>query len=365
MYKPCQALVPFLYFPGIIYQSVVFLRNRAFDAGYIPVYNMTPPVVSVGNLTMGGTGKTPFVIYLAALIKKIGFDTAILTRGYGRRGLEKTVVLSPGENVDFTAYRIGDEPALIRRRLPETWLGISSDRISAANAISRRHGSDDRMVFILDDGFQRRSIHRDLDIVMIDPAQLPGDDRMFPMGGLLEPVSELRRTRIIVINGTGLINAPENKNAHVDAIVKNLRKYSPDADYFHCVQQIQKIIPFSDWLDFEAPHRVTGLPGTALLVAAIGNPERFMRDIKSIGIETLGCAFFRDHAVIDKKDWEVCVNAARKVKSEAIIITEKDAVKISSPPDYPLFVAVQTTDIPEVKNFCEILHRCINSRPAC
>lgn len=345
----------------MFYHAGVCLRNRAFDIGFLPVRSLTRPVVSVGNLTLGGTGKTPFVIYLAGLLKQMGYGTAVLTRGYGRKKSEKNIIVQPGENVDFSASWIGDEPALIRRRMSETWLGISSNRFYAANAIARHKKCADRIIFILDDGFQRRDIRRDLDVVMIDQMQPPYAERLFPVGGLREPVHEIRRARVIVVNRTGGARADGAQPSCIEAIMDNLRKYAPEADFFHCIQSIQNIIPFSDWFNFEAPRQLTWQPETAFLAAAIGNPNRFKQDIQSLGIEIRGCAFFRDHAVIGKSDWEKCINAAREEKAEAIIITEKDAVKISGPPDYPLLVAIQNTELTEVGRFREILERSIST----
>ena len=357
MYKPHPALVPVLFIPGMIYQAGVLLRNRAFDAGLISSRGLPQTVVSVGNLTLGGTGKTPFVIYLAELIKEMGYVPAVLTRGYGRRksGMGKTIILSP--EMCFPASLIGDEPALIRRRLPDTWIGISVDRFCAANAIERQRQRErshtTQMVFIMDDGFQRRDIQRDLDIVMIDSSLPPYAERLFPLGALREPAAELRRARAVVINGNG------TGNDRADAVMENLRKYAPEADFFHCVQRIQTIIPFADWLDPETQTQLRSKPASAFLVAAIGNPERFKRDIMNMGIETRGCAFYNDHAVLGKKDWEICVGAARKVNAEAIIITEKDAVKISCQPDFPVLVAVQNTELPADARFREILQAAI------
>jgi len=363
LYRPPPLLAPVLYIPGIIYQAGVYLRNRAFEGGFIPARSLPQPVVSVGNLTLGGTGKTPFVVWLAGILKEIGCKTAVLTRGFGRAESRKTIILHPEEAVDFSAFQLGDEPVLIRRRLPESWLGVSADRFLAASAISRRiesakHGK--QLVFILDDGFQCRGIRRDLDIVMIDPAQHPGNERLFPMGALREPAAELRRARVIVINGPGLSDTGGTVNAGFDTITENLRKYAPEADFFQCVQRIHAIIPFFAWLDFNGMHQFFEQPKTAFLAAAIGNPYRFRDDIQGIGIETRGCAFFRDHAVIDKKRVEMCVAAARKANAEAIIITEKDAVKISSPPDFPLLVAAQKTELHDAGRFFEILQRCVN-----
>jgi len=343
----------------MIYRAGVYLRNRAFDAGFLSVRNLPYPTVSVGNLTLGGTGKTPFVIYLAGLITKMGYETAILTRGYGRRKSGKTLVLPPQKNADLAAFLTGDEPALIRRSLPEVWLGISANRFFAANAITRHEESarTARLAFILDDGFQCRDIRRDLDIVMIDPARPPDAEHLFPLGGLREPVTELRRARVVILNVTGSPDTEETRNARVDTITENLRKYAPEADFFHCIQRIKRILPFSAWLGSQPPHHLSIAPKTAFLAAAIGNPGRFMQDIQSLGIETPGCAFFKDHAAIGRKDWEICVAAARNAKAEAIIITEKDAVKISAPPDFPLLVAVQNTELPESERFGEILQR--------
>jgi len=362
MYTSSPALAPVLYIPGMIYQAGVYLRNRAFDAGLISARGLSRPTVSVGNLSLGGTGKTPFVIYLSGLLGEMGYESAVLTRGYGRRNSGKTIVLPAGKNEGFPASCLGDEPALIRRRLPDAWLGISPDRFRAANAIARHNEyvKTNRLIFILDDGFQRRDIRRDLDVVMIDPAQPQTVNRLFPLGALREPAAELRRAHVVVINGSGSSAIAGTRGAGVEATAERLRKYAPGADFFYCVQKIQNIVPFSDWLDSGASPNLQPPPETAFLVAAIGNPGRFKRDVKNMGIEARGCAFFNDHAVIGKKDWDTCVKAARQAKSEAIIITEKDAVKISNPPDFPLFVAVQNTELRDEARFREILARALS-----
>jgi len=373
MYKSTPALAPVLFIPGMIYRAGVYLRNRVFDSGLISARCLPQLTLSVGNLSMGGTGKTPFVIYLAGLVEEMGYTAAVLTRGYGRHEPGKTVIMPPGETsiLDFSASQLGDEPALIRRRLPKAWLGISNDRFYAANAIERQiePARAARLVFILDDGFQRRDICRDLDIVMIDSSQPPDVERLFPLGALREPVAELRRADIVIINSPATADTTGTQNSSVVTTRENLRKYAPEADFFHCVQRICKIIPFSDWIDYQQPSHLREpagiMPKTAFLAAAIGNPNRFKRDIQSLGIETRGCAFFKDHAVIGKKDWETCVGAARKLNAEAIIITEKDTVKISSRPDFPLLVAVQNTELLKAERFREILQSRLHCVPLC
>jgi len=360
MYRPSTALTPVLYIPGKIYQTGVYLRNRAFDAGLIPVRRLTRPTVSVGNLTLGGTGKTPFVIYLSGLFEEMGYKTAILTRGYGRRKSGKTIILKQGENRGLPASLLGDEPALIRRRLSESWLGISSDRFCAAHSIERQIKQleqTNQVVFVLDDGFQHRGIHRDLDIVMIDRTNPPDDDSLFPLRTLREPASELRRAHVVVINGSVPSDDGGIKNIGNDALIDRLRKYAPQAEYFNCLQSIKDVLPFPLWLDSKPSHNLRESPGTVFLTAAIGNPQRFKRDIQNMGFEVRGCTFFKDHAGIGEKGWKMCVESARKAKAEAIIITEKDAVKITRPPDFPLLVAVQNTELSETVRFREMLAR--------
>ena len=213
------------------------------------------------------------------------------------------------------------------------------------------------MVFVLDDGFQRRDVHRDLDIVMIDQTKLPDADSMFPLGALREPASELRRAHVVVINGRVQSDAVGMKNNGNDALIDRLRKYAPQAEYFNCVQSINDVLPFPLWLNSTTSHNLRESPVPVFLVAAIGNPLRFKNDIQNIGFEALGNAFFKDHAGIGEKAWKMCVEAARKAKAEAIIITEKDAVKITKPPDFPLLVAVQNTELTETDRFREILAR--------
>ena len=363
MYRAIPILANVLYIPGLFYRVGIHLRNRAFNAGLFSARNLTRPTISVGNLTMGGTGKTPFVICLAGLLKEMGYETAVLTRGYGRQQSGKTIILPPGEDTNFSVSLLGDEPTLLRRRLPEAWLGISADRFHAASSITQHEKCAkqvDQLVYVLDDGFQRRDIHRDLDIVMIDSTRPPYTERLFPLGGLREPVAELRRAHVVIINCPGSPDAVGIGNyridtPHIDRITENLRKYAPEADFFHCVQRIMTIIPFSAWIDHKIPHNLPQPPKTAFLTSAIGNPDRFKHDIQGMGIEIRGCSFFRDHVRIGKNDWEDCVSKARMLKAEAIIVTEKDAVKIYSPPDFPLFIAVQNTEFPKAERFREII----------
>jgi tetraacyldisaccharide 4'-kinase len=343
------AFTPITYLPGLIHETLIRLRNWMYGAELLPQHHLPQPVISIGNITMGGTGKTPFVVYTARLLAEMGFDVAILSRGYKRLNPKDSILLMPGQTIASPEQSLGDEPALMRRHLPMTWMGISQDRFLAGNAIAKQKSP---LVFLLDDGFQHRKLHRDLDIVMIDPSQPWGKNRIFPRGTLREPASELHRAGAIVING--LSDMPS-----IDEFETRSGRFSFKAPIFHCTQRIHELIPSACWKNAEGASISYDLPRSAYLAAAIGNPERFSKDIHRMGIEVRGARYFRDHYRFQENDWRDCSRDAAKCGAEAIIITEKDAVKITQPPEFPLRIAVQSTSVHDTNAFRQLLLNCI------
>jgi tetraacyldisaccharide 4'-kinase len=343
------ALAPIIYLPSLIYEALIRLRNRMHTSEWLPRHYLSQPVISIGNLTVGGTGKTPFVIYTARILSEMGFEAAILTRGYGRSNPKKTIILRPGQIIPTPEQIIGDEAALVRRQLPSTWMGISPNRFLAGSVIA---GQKSPIVFLLDDGFQHRKLHRILDIVMIDPTQPLENNHIFPRGTLREPAAELQRAGAIVINGS-----PDAQS--IAEFGTRLRRFSFTAPIFHCTQSIHELIPFAYWKNSEEKSISAKLPCSAYLVTAIGNPERFNNDIQRMGIEVRGKKFFRDHYRLQEKDWLDCSNDAEKCGAEAIVVTEKDAVKIMQPPEFPLQIAMQSTEIHDIRGFRQLLQKVI------
>lgn len=355
LWQPMQsvprALEPILFIPGLLYEALVRARNGLYAKGLFKQHRLPGPVISVGNITVGGSGKTPLVIHIAQLIAERGFQPAILTRGYGRDSSEKTLVVHPGELVPSAARVLGDEPAVIRRHVPSSWMGISGNRLEAGSSIARKA---ERPVFILDDGFQHRQLGRDLDIVVLDGSQPLQSNRVMPRGTLREPLQELGRCHVAVVNGVQEAGA-------ADAILKSFVRYDSKVSVFFCSQNIESVIPFTSWSEKASP-AWPRQPRSAFLVAALGNPERFERDVRQFGIEVVGTKFFRDHYWLLQGDWNDCVRQARRMNAECMITTEKDAVKISHPPDFPLFIATQSTVIFRAGEFLEILTRCLEGR---
>lgn len=262
------------------------------------------PVVSIGNITMGGTGKTPFVIWLAARLNR----PAILTRGYGRQEIESALVLEPGAQARTGIT--GDEPQIILRSGVAV-LGISADRYTAGRLIEQRGGAE---IFILDDGFQHRRLERQLDIVLIDGLNPFGDCRIFPLGRLREPMEALGRADIFVIT-----------RSSAAGIQSKLREYNRCAPIFHA-----RVVP-ECWVE-HATGRELGpreLPfGRFSAFCGLGNPQSFWSTLRDLDIHTVSCEAFNDHHAY--KPWELRVlrKHSRSAQAEAILTTEKDTMNL-------------------------------------
>jgi tetraacyldisaccharide 4'-kinase len=344
-----SAPAPVTYLSSLAFEALVCVRSCLYSASLIPQRRLQSPVISIGNITVGGSGKTPLAIYIARALLGLGWNPAILSRGYGRRHSSKSWILAPESSVSSAASTLGDEPALIRRHLPSIWMGISRNRFETGISIEKRQ---ERTVFILDDGFQHRRLHRDLDVVIVDRNQPLGANRLLPRGTLREPLSGLRRCHLVVINGM-----PEAETT--DPVETEIRLLHPDAKILHCRQRIGSLVPFHIWRE-NPPHPDPAIaPHSAYLVSALGNPDRFHKDIGHLGIQVSGIRSYRDHYWLKQKDWLDCVSEARRQSVEAIIITEKDAVKISQAPDFPLLVSIQTTEISDASALKSILEKLV------
>jgi tetraacyldisaccharide 4'-kinase len=337
---------------GIAFEFLVRACNIYHDSRYASPRHLPGPVISIGNLTMGGTGKTPLVLFTTRLIADLGFSPVILTRGYGRRNPGKSIILTPWQSIRNEASFLGDEPALMRRYLPDIWMGISGNRFRTGDAIARQQPGS---VFLLDDGFQHRRLHRDLDIVVIDSSQPLASNRIFPTGTLREPVAGLKRCHMVIINGI-----PETREtAFVHSTVKDLHEKAP---VFVCTQRIRDLVPYDSWKDGGTTGERPLSQQRVFLVAAIGNPDRFQRDMLRAGCEIGGTRFFRDHYQLTSRDWADCADEARSCSATMIATTEKDAAKISRPPEFPMAIAVQQTEISDPSDFGSVITNCIEKR---
>ena len=284
------------------------------------------PVISVGNLAMGGRGKTPVVRLITRWLVEAGERPSILSRGYGRRTAEPGVVIvSDGSHVLADLDRSGDEPLMLARALPGAAVLVCDVRATAAALAERALGCT---VHVLDDGFQH-PIRRDVDIVLVAPDDLTA--RRLPFGRLREPVTALARAAAVVIDDGGA-----SDEAHA-ATVREIARVSPQARVFRLVRTLGQVLDFDGPADFDRGQPVIALAG-------IANPERFARALVDAGWIVADLVAFPDHHRYRARDIRRIADAARATNASAILTTEKDGVRLR--PLRPLRTPVPVSIVP-------------------
>jgi tetraacyldisaccharide 4'-kinase len=270
-----------------LYGSVTALRNTLYDRGTLASRRLEQPVVSVGNLAVGGSGKTPFVIALGELLKARGIRCDVLSRGYGRKTRGVLVVETDGNAADF-----GDEPLLIARRLGVPVV-VGESRYAAGRVAERKFQSQ---LHILDDGFQHRSLARDFDIVLMTERDF--GDRMLPSGRLREPLSSLARADAVVLPAGLAVDHPALREKTVWRMERAL------------------VLP--------------NMPPAPIVFCGIARPEQFFAQVRSAGITPAAEIEFRDHHSYDRSDVERLQAMRVKLSAGGFLTTEKDAVNLGS-----------------------------------
>lgn len=297
-----------------IYGKLISVRNRLYDKGVLATFDLGARTISIGNITTGGTGKTPLVAYVAGLLADRGEKVCILTRGYGRKDAKRRVIVSDGETVLVDAATGGDEPVELARKLVGKNVVViaDADRVAAAEWAKRKFGVT---VFVLDDGFQHRRARRDVDIVCIDATNPFGGRKMLPAGRLREPLSGLQRADVIVITRTDLVE-------DISDLRSQISDHGSEAEVF----ESRTIMG-----GFSAPNgsKTGSQQGLAFAFCGLGNPESFFEELRRSDIQLAGTMTFADHHCYSQNDIAEIVRAARGVGAELLLTTAKDAVKFS------------------------------------
>ena len=283
-----------------IYGAAVFLRNRYYDR--VEPKKLGVPVVSVGNLTVGGSGKTPFVEVVSRHFLSRKIPVAVLSRGYGREGSAPFVLVSDGRSVLASAREGGDEPVELARKVDGLVVAVGAERYEAGRRLIERLGPH---VLLLDDGFQHRRLHRDLDIVCFDC----GDPnlRLLPAGRLREPVASLSRAHAIVLTG------------YRDGCRPPTRFDKP------VLRSITRVVGFSR-LDGEAQLGADAFRGEPVALAvAVARPERVR---ESLDADVVLFETRRDHHPWKASELEAIAAGASGKGARALLVTGKDAVKL-------------------------------------
>ena len=299
-----------------IYGGVIGLRNLSYDRGWLSSFHMGARTISVGNLTTGGTGKTPLVAYIAKLLVERGEKLCVLTRGYKREHPGQRVLVSDGETVVVNDPALsGDEPVELAQRLGGKAVIIAdADRRSAGEWARERFGIT---AFILDDGFQHRQVKRDLDIVCVDATDPWGGDRVLPAGRLREPVAGLARADVVVLTRSDM-------SGDASGIIEQIRQLRSDMPVYRSSASLAGIRPLNS-----IPFPVAANE-PALAFCGIGNPESFFDLLKRAGWDVVGRAKFRDHHRYTQADIDRLHAEAGASGAHVLLTTAKDGVKLST-----------------------------------
>lgn len=291
-----------------LYGAVTRTRLAMYKRGTFHTTKLDRPVISVGNMTAGGTGKTPLVEWVAKIIAGAGKNVCILTRGYGRENPQRQVVVSDGKTILATPTEAGDEPYLLATKLLGTAAVIcNADRISAGRYAIENLDAD---CFVLDDGFQHLRLARDLNIVTIDATNPWGGGQLLPYGRLREPLAGLIRADCIVITRSDQAENLETLQAEIRALIRGL----PISVFESTMKPVRSLLP----------------TGPIAAFCAVGNPTAFFRQLRESDYEVVLEKSFADHHAYTQNDADELVRAATRAGAASLITTAKDAVKLRS-----------------------------------
>ena len=304
----------FLRFLSLLYLTGYLIRKSFYCLGLIKPKKLSAKVISVGNITAGGSGKTPFVLYLAKKLMEKKVNFAILTRGYKRLSKD-TIELEKIDSPDIRWEQVGDEPYLLSNHLLEIPIIVDKDRFHSGKIAQDKYKAD---FLLLDDGFQHWRLKRDLDIVMIDSSIDLEKEKLLPAGRLREPLSSLKRANLFVLTRV-------DQSERRDKVIKLLQKYNPQAPI---VESILEVTSVANWKD-KSEIGLSQLKGKkGLAFCGIGNPYSFERTLKSSGLEILNAFFFLDHYIYTRKDLLLLQAEAKKSGASYLITTEKDSIRL-------------------------------------
>jgi len=293
---------------GSLFGALARLRAAAYRREVLPRTRLRGPVVSVGNLSVGGSGKTPVVRRVAELLQGAGRDVSVLSRGYGGSFRGEALLVSDGEAVLADAETAGDEPLMLARALPGVVVAVGPRRDAVGRFVEARFG---RRVHVLDDGFQHLRLRRDLDVVCLDVRDL--EDRPLPAGRLREDPGALERADVVLLSR--LEAASEDELRVLEARLGTTRTHRLE----------RRVVGWRTLGGDEAAR-----PARVLLFAGIARPARFARDAAATGATVVGESFFPDHHRYRAAEIGALVARAREAGADALATTGKDAVRLET-----------------------------------
>jgi tetraacyldisaccharide 4'-kinase len=347
----------FLYTLSLPYAGAVRFRNYLYDNGLIETKRLPCPVVSVGNLTVGGTGKTPMVILLANFLQKKGYRPAVLSRGYTGRNRQNSTVITDGRNILLGPDDAGDEPFLIAASTSGVPVLTGRDRYSAGKHALDLLGAN---VLVLDDAFQHRQVFRNLNILLLDAERPYGNGCILPRGPLREPRIALRRADLIVLTRADekipstfsldldreFPEIPVFQARHRPAGIILLSSLHPNMSFSPPIKDFEgrlqreskeektwipdQVRNDNPLLQKDNSNNLDSLNGKRVCAfAGIAHPESFRKTVESMGAEVVAFKTYPDHHHYTPADMKDILKVSQEHRAEIILTTEKDGVKLS------------------------------------
>jgi tetraacyldisaccharide 4'-kinase len=302
-----------------LYAAIVAARTAAYCRGWLRVFSLPVPVISVGNLTFGGTGKTPTVVALVRDLTRRGRRPAVLSRGHGRRGAHPLVIVGPDPGIAVS--RAGDEPLEMAARLPGVPIIVDADRVRGGTE-GVRLGAD---VLVLDDGYQHQRVARDINLLLVDAGDPWGGGSMPPRGRLREPPSAIARASVVLVT-----KVPADRSSVVARIADEVSRLGGPTALLAARMVPSRVRTPSGW---QSPDVLVGR--RVLAFAGIGRPQGFVDLLEEAGAELVGRRWFADHHGYGAGDVEEVLALAAD-RDAVAVTTAKDAVKL--PASVPCWV---------------------------
>jgi tetraacyldisaccharide 4'-kinase len=358
---PTHLMASLLHGFSIFYAAAQRLRATCYRYRVFPSRDLPCKVISIGNITVGGTGKTPMTIHVAAEIKRAGFKVAIVSRGYKGRAEKHGGIVSNGRTVYMDVALAGDEPYMIACRLKGVPVVVGKNRLAAGMLAIGKYQPD---VIVLDDAFQHLKLKRDIDLVLLDHMRPFGNSHLLPRGGLREPVSSLARSTACILTrcraGAGVDEAAMSSLAEIQMLVPGMPVFtSSHVPYWYVVHRGSPKsfeaapVVFSPNDPEQVKHR------KVFCFSGIARNDDFQHTVKELGFKITGLLEFSDHHRYTAKDLAAILRCAENAGAERLITTEKDYARIALKSPLPMeliVVGVKVSFGDNDRSFSSFLH---------
>jgi tetraacyldisaccharide 4'-kinase len=316
-YSPVRIIASILSF---FYLFIINFRNRLYDYKILKEATLPCPVISVGNITVGGTGKTPCVIMLAQMLQENGFKPAVISRGYGGRNINPANIVSDGHKILLDSEISGDEPSLIAHVLKGIPVITGTKRIVAGQAAIDQFGVN---VLICDDAMQHRQIFRDINLVLLDSQNLKGSNHVLPLGRLREPLKEISRASAVLFTRA---NEAQQTNNKIEEMIR-----TENITVFRSIHKPKNIIRG----DYGAQEPISILAGKKVCAfCGIANPDSFKKALLAAGARVLSFDIFPDHHRYSKSELGKIEARFIDCRADFLISTQKDGVRLQNFPEF-------------------------------